>query len=432
MPGAPSRPPPLPPRVGFGVNELRLNGRQWLAAFALLGLVALLTPSVWERIERFETGPDYRLPYSLSKDYWLYARRLRQAVRSDPRKVFVLGDSVVWGEYVAPDGTLTHFLNEEAASRGTGVPEPFGVPPSGGRTSGTGVPPASLGQDAQATTRPAGTDRFINGGLNGLFPLAQEGLLTYYGAALRHQKVILHCNVLWLTSPKADLSTPKEESFNHSRLVPQFWPRIPCYRAEANERLSALVERKVGFIAWIAHLQNAYFHQESVLSWTLEDDGGSPPCYTNCWRNPLAQITLTVPRAPKDDPDRGPASKRHKPWSTEAEGTTRFEWVDLEASLQWRAFQRVVRTLQARDNDVLVVLGPFNEHIMAQENRPAYRKIRDGIAAWLTANHVAHVVPETLPSGLYADASHPLTEGYRMWARGLYQDSVFRNWLAAP
>ena len=56
----------------------------------------------------------------------------------------MLGDSVVWGEYVLPDGTLSHFLNQEA-----------------------GQP-----------------DRFVNGGVNGLFPLAQEGLIDDYGHAL--------------------------------------------------------------------------------------------------------------------------------------------------------------------------------------------------------------------------------------------------------
>ena len=55
----------------------------------------------------------------------------------------MLGDSVVWGEYVAPDGTLSHFLNQEAEA----------------------------------------TNRFVNLGLNGLFPLAQEGLVDYYGKA---------------------------------------------------------------------------------------------------------------------------------------------------------------------------------------------------------------------------------------------------------
>ena len=57
------------------------------------------------------------------------------------------------------------------------------------------------------------------------------------GALVNSRFILAFCGLLWLTSSKADLSTAKEEQFNHSRLVPQFFPRIPCYKAEANERL---------------------------------------------------------------------------------------------------------------------------------------------------------------------------------------------------
>src|SRR2546426_10985506 len=121
--------PPVPGTdVPFGVNEVRLNAGQWLAAAGIIAVVVLLTPRLWTHIERFDTGPDYRIPYDLSKDYWLYSRRMRQV--SAPDQIIVLGDSVIWGEYVAPDGTLSHFLNREAGT----------------------------------------SERFINGGLNGLFP----------------------------------------------------------------------------------------------------------------------------------------------------------------------------------------------------------------------------------------------------------------------
>jgi hypothetical protein len=371
--------------VPFGVNEMRLGARQWLLALFIVGLVAWLTPRLWEWIERFDTGPDYRIPYQLSNDYWLYGRRMRQVAH--PGKIILLGDSVVWGEYVAPDGTLSHFLNRET-----------------------------------------GADRFVNGGVNGLFPLAEQGLFHDYAGALRNTKVILQCNLLWQTSPKVDLSAAKEDQFNHSRLVPQFFPRIPCYRADANERLSALAQRQIGFLAWVAHLQNAYFGQKSILGWTLEDDGGTPPHYPNAWKNPLGQITLAVPAAPKDDPQRGLGSPRHRPWSDE-HSATRFEWVALDASLQWQAFRKVVEDLRARGNEVLVILGPFNEHIMVEDNRRAYRELRDGVAAWLEHNHIPHFVPETLPSGLYADASHPLTQGYALLAQRLCADRAFKEWL---
>jgi len=322
----------------------------------------------------------------LSRDYWLYQRRLE---RIAPTNVIVLGDSVVWGEYVRPDGTLSHFLDQGSAEPG----------------------------------------KFINAGVNGLFPIALEGLLHYYGHAVREARVLLHCNVLWMTSPKADLQTEKEQRFNHPELVPQFFPRIPCYRASLNQRINAVLDRHFPFAQWVNHLQIAYFGQQNIQDWTLTEDGGSPPRYPNAYRNPLSQVTLRIPAEPPDDPDRGPGSPRHKPWSTTGEGSTRFEWVDLDTSLQWAAFQRLVALLESRGNQVLVVVGPFNEYLMSEENRSVFRQLRAGIVAWLGQHGIQHVVPATLPSALYADASHPLTEGYRLLARGLLEDAGVRQWL---
>ncbi|MFI5380523.1 MAG: hypothetical protein ACHRHE_14595 [Tepidisphaerales bacterium] len=380
--GTPAVEPP------FGMNEMRLTGRQWLITAAILLVCLLATPRLWKKVERFDTGPDYRIPYTLSKDYWLYERRLEQI--TDPSQVAVLGDSVVWGEYVQPAGTFSHFLGSE--------------------------------------TGPTGA--FVNCGVNGLFPLALEGLVESYGGALRNRKIILHCNVLWMSSPKADLRVQKEETFNHSRLVPQCTPRIPCYRADASERLSVIIERNVGFSAWVGHIQNTYYDQRSIPAWTLQDDGGSPPIRPNAWRNPLKQITMVVPGEAADDPQRGPRSPRHKPWNHENAEPSRFDWVPLDDSLQWQAFQRVVGHLRSRGNDVLVVVGPFNEHMVAADQRPTYRAMRDGIAAWLAQNRVAFVVPDTLPSELYADASHPLTDGYALLARNICRLETFRQWLA--
>jgi hypothetical protein len=377
----------IPAETRF-VNAMRLTGRNWLGVLGVTALLLLGTPWLWKKLERFETGPDYRSPYALSKDYWLYQRRL-EGLAPAPDHIVVLGDSVVWGEYVRPEGTLTHFLNEQSGQK----------------------------------------EQFVNAGVNGLFPLAGEGLIRHYGGALRQRKVIVHDNLLWLTSPKADLRTEKEDRFNHAELVPQFSPRIPCYKADLNHRLTAVVERNFPFSQWASHLQLAYFGQKNVLSWTLEEDSSSPPRYPNAYKNPLKQITLSVPPESSNDPERGPNSPRHKPWSTTGEGSTRFEWVTLEESLQWAAFQRLVTLLQSRGNDVLVLLGPFNEHIMVQENRATFRHLRDGMAGWFQANNVAYVMPETLPSALYADASHPLTEGYRLLAEHLRSAPSFQQWM---
>lgn len=369
------------------VNEVRLNGRLWLVALALIGVALWATPRIWKRAERFEITADYRIPYSLSRDYWLYQRRMEQI--KDPQQIVVLGDSVVWGEYVLPDGTLAHFLNEQC-----GQPE-----------------------------------RFLNGGVNGLFPLAMEGLVEHYGEPLRGRKVILHCNLLWMSSPKADLNVQKEEKFNHSRLVPQFSPRIPCYKANAHERLSVIVERNVQFMSWVTHLQSAYFNDRSIPAWTLEDDGNDPPGYPNSYRNPFAQITMRVPPSPANDPLRSPGSERHKPWNATGGGLVQFEWVELDESLQWAAFKRTLEKLRARRNEVLVLLGPFNEHAIARESLDGYRKLRDGAMSWLKGQGIDCILPEPLPSDLYADASHPLTDGYRLLARRVSEDAGFKKWM---
>ena len=190
----PTTPPPVAVDTRF-VNGMRLSARHWLAVAALVTVALLAMPWLWKKVERFDTGPDYRIPYALSKDYWLYQRRLE---RTTPANIAVIGDSVIWGEYVQPNGTLSHFLDEQSGQPG----------------------------------------KFVNGGVNGLFPLALEGLIRHYGQPLRHRRVILHCNVLWMSNPKADLRTEKEERFNHADLVPQFSPRIPCYKADLNQRLA--------------------------------------------------------------------------------------------------------------------------------------------------------------------------------------------------
>lgn len=383
---APSVAPPAIP-APFGVNEVRLSAGQWLVVLAVLCCLMWLTPRLWARIEQFETGPDYRLPYDLSKDYWLYARRVRMI--KDPTRIVLLGDSVIWGEYVLPDGTLSHFLNRRAGRE----------------------------------------DQFVNGGINGMFPLAEEGLVQYYAHALHGRKILLHCNMLWMSSAKADLSTDKEEQFNHSRLVPQFSPRIPCYKASANERLSAIIENRLNFFAWINHLQCAYFDQRSILNWTLQEDGGNPPRYPNVYKNPLAQVTLKVPSAPEIDRLRGRQSPRHRPWSEAGQGTTQFDWVPLESSLQWKGFERALSTLRERGNDVLVLVGPFNSHMLTEDNKSRYGALRDHIVQKLRQQNVTVVSPDVLPSQLYADASHPLTQGYEALAEQLYANPQFRAWL---
>ena len=54
-------------------------------------------------------------------------------------------------------------------------------------------------------------------------------------------------------------------------LVPQFFPDVPAYEADANTRLSAVIGRNVSFLGWVRHLQDCYFEQKGVLEWTDDD-----------------------------------------------------------------------------------------------------------------------------------------------------------------
>ena len=375
--------PQLPEPV-FGVNEIRLNTWQLLFAALIVILVMAVTPEVWKRKERFATGLDYRIPYALSTDYWLYQRRADKIKLSE---IPVIGDSVVWGEYVLRDGTLSHFLTHESGSS------------------------------------------FVNCGVNGVFPIALEGLVRQYGSAFANRKVILQCNMLWESSPKADLSLDSEATFNHSDLVPQQFGAVPCYRADAATRMGAFMTTHIGFYGWVNHIDACYYEQQSMPKWTLAESATDPPTWPNIWKNPFSAITMRVPGEPALDPLRGTNSRRHRAWNRAGSHTSHFEWVPLNRSLQWEAFQRLVNYLKSRHSQVLIILGPFNDHMIAPDQLSEYRSMRDAQAQWFHTHGVQCIVPNALPSELYADASHPLTEGYALLAYQIAMDPVFKSWM---
>jgi hypothetical protein len=371
----------------FSPHTLRLTVREWVAVLVIVVLFTSLAPRVWTSLE---TGPtheeDYRVPYALSNDYWIYEKHLESQDAAESTPFFVLGDSVIWGEYVSRDGTLSHFLNELNASSEGGA-----------------------------------RHLFVNAGVNGLFPLALEGLVRDHADAVTNAHVLLHANVLWMTSPEADLSINKEHKFNHETLVPQFGVRIPCYRADTEKRLGHLFDRKLELFSWTRHLEFAYFDQLNVPEWTLEEG--------NEWRSPFSAISFEVAGESAYDPDRGVSSSRHRSWKERGLRAQNFAWMDLDSSLQWAAFQRLVQLLEARGNKLLVVIGPFNEHMITVDAEAGYEEIMVEMKAWLSGRGVPFVVPETLPGELYGDSSHPLTEGYRRLARELHETTEFSAWL---
>jgi hypothetical protein len=351
-------------------NAVRLKGRDWIIVGIFTIALVGFTPSLWKQEEKFPMEADYRTPHDLSNDYWLYERWSGMA--ADRYDTLLIGDSVIWGEYTNRQETLSHYLNE-----------------IGGR------------------------ERYANLGLDGAHPLALRGLVEYYAKDVKGKNVVLECNPLWLSSPKADLQDEKATEFSHPRLIPQFVPRVPAYpleRKNMSERIGIAVERQLPIYSWTTHLQLAYYDKTDIPGWTLEhpDD------------NPLEPLQHGLP--PSDN------SQRHlpQPWYQSGIREQDYPWVNLETSLQWHAFQRTVQILQERGNRVFVLVGPFNEHLLKPESRQRYQLVKEQIVRWLQDRQIPHLAPAPLPSDEYGDASHPLAAGYSRLAHQLLSQPFFQ------
>ncbi len=341
-------------------NVVRLRLREWAVVGLCVIAFVLAAPWLWRKFEAFQPGPDYRMPYDLSNDYWLYDRYTRRDAQT--RECLVIGDSVVWGQYVTPEQTLTHYLNELE-----------------------------------------GRPRFANLGLDGAHPIALAGLIEHHASGIRNQPVLLQLNPLWLSSPRRDLSADEEFQFNHPRLVPQFTPWIAPYKEAISARIGAVVERNVPFLGWVNHLQQAYFNRMDIPSWTLERPVA----------NPLKALQSGLP--PSDN------VLRHEPvpWFKQKITRQDFPWVEPAKSLQWRFFKRTIDTLKGRGNRVFVLLGPFNEHMLTDSSRERYQSVKALLEEGLKSQGVEYFAPAPLASDKYGDASHPLATGYETLAREL-------------
>jgi hypothetical protein len=349
------------PNLNAVSNAIHLSGRQWIGVGFFTAAFILIAPMAWKQVEPMDVEKDYRMPFNLNEDYWLYDRYSR--IVSLNYETALLGDSVVWGQYVTRRQTLSHYLNEEA-----------------------------------------GRERFADLGLNGAHPTALASLVEHYAKSIRGKNVIVQCNPLWLSSPEHDLQTEQKFGFNHPRLLPQFIPEIPFYRAHISARLSIVIGRQSSFSAWTGHLQHAYFDDKDIPSWTLEHP----------YENPMGEFTHGLPQS-DNDLHADPIS-----WAARGIKPQDFDWVDLDTSIQWGFFRRTIEILQRRENHVFVLLGPFNEHMLTEKGLAGYQKIRTGMETWFRDEGIDYWSPQALPSPDYADASHPLSRGYASLAGELF------------
>src|SRR5271156_6067453 len=103
-----NRSPTGPDAIAFS-NGIRLSAGECvgLALFAMV--IVIFTPTLWRRAEKFAIEPDYRIPHDLSNDYWLFG--CFAGLAADHDDTVLIGDSVIWGEYVNRQETLSHYLN---------------------------------------------------------------------------------------------------------------------------------------------------------------------------------------------------------------------------------------------------------------------------------------------------------------------------------
>jgi hypothetical protein len=357
----------------FAANDVRLSPRGWLLAGALTLLAFWLIPRAWQTIEPLGWGPDHRIPFPLGNDYWNYQRTTREVCRGE--ETVLIGDSVLWGHYVDSRETLSHFLNEAS--------------------------------DDHA---------FVNLGVDGIHPVALAGLVGHFGDAIRNKRVIVNCNLLWMSSPRHDLSSDKEALFNHPDLVPQLATRIPSYRATLSERLGIVVARHFRFLGWADHLRIAYFGSDDLATWTLEHPH----------ENPMSQLALALP-SPDEPPSPEPDAR---PWNEKDLRPVSPDWVPLEESLQWQFFRQTIELLEQRGNQVFVIIGPLNEHMLTEAGLVKYTQHKRAVAEWHEQQAVPYTVPQALPSEAYADLSHPTAEGYALLAERLMKEDSFRQFLS--
>ena len=358
-------------RRGFSSNTFRLNFNELAVTAGILVIGTLfLLPFLWNKVEKIEAGREFRISYESRDDYWVYRKWAEKAAQEYP--VMFLGDSVVWGMYVDNGNTLPAKLN------------------------------ARLNRQVVA-----------NLAIDGLHSVALEGLLEYYGAAIRNKTVILHFNPLWLNSRKYDLSDEEEMQVQHPRLIPQFSSKYKCYTESLPGRMNIFKERVVPFYSLLNHIRLAFFDNEDLNQWMIDHP----------FLNPLGQLSLNVSPAEKE--------KRNSraSWKEHGIAPQAWAWVPLDQSYQWQAFTRIVKLLKERDNKICVMVGPINPYMMTPTSLAGFRKAQQNICAWLQSHQAEYVLVPDLPSDTYADASHPLDKGYDLIADTLLHSPVFEPYL---
>lgn len=354
------------PVPDFERSALELTLREWLVVGLLVTALLAAATTVPFRDSAPEIERDYRIPYALSTRYDLYRRFTTLATQQYP--TVLVGDSVIWGQCARRQDTLAHHLNEL-------VKQP----------------------------------RFLNAGLDGMHPVALAELLDYHAPGIANTRVILQFDPLWMMAAGPALSHTRQALFNRPDLIPRLAAHITGPFKEAASLSWSHLTRNASIQEWGERLADARL---DFLAWSLDHP----------YESPLRAITAALPPSEDSHP------LRLLPWKPSSEARVESRWADL-GSAQWAAFLRILTLLRSRGNEVLVLVGPMNEHMMTPDTLSGYRDLKSAIVEALRAKGVPCFVPTVLPSNEYGDICHPLGAGYARLAREMLQkESV---WLLA-
>lgn len=308
---------------------------------------------------------DYRLPYHLGEDYFLYKKYAGSVAAYNT--IPVIGDSVIWGHYTSDSDTLTAHLNREQSRM-----------------------------------------EFSNMGIDGIHPAVMYGLVENYCKSLRNKKIIVGINLLWMSSARHDLTGAKNSEINHSMLLPQFNEVIPAYSPSLEERLSSVIKRGMPVFLWGDHVRLTKFRGSSLYRWSMDNPMENPLVFLHTEKK-IYELPAAM------DPSKFPQQDA--------------QWVTADKSLQWRYTLKTLRLLKKRGNRVLAVVTPFNRYMLTYESARQHELIVSEIRERLQRKGITVVIPETPPREEFADSSHPTGKGYGTIAKYLLQDKDFTAFI---
>jgi len=355
-------------------NAMILSVREWIWSIALSALVIAVIYYGWSSWERYEPGPDHRETCwaELQSDYWAYMRWCRYA--REHYDILLIGDSVIWGQEVRNDETISHYMNE------------------------------FLGEEMIA-----------NMGNDGLFMAGINGFVKYYGDYLDGANVIVQFNPLWMSSKRRDLRGEKKSRYHHPRLIPQFDRRINYYH-DFNTRLGYQMEHYFRVFPFVRHLMANYFENKSISGWMMDHP----------YENPFAAVTFRAAPVMAEKQGKG------LDWETKGIKQADDPFVPPRESIQFELFLDALDRLRKKNANVFVLLGPFNHHYLVPESRERLFAMLDEVKKILDDRGYPYfdAISINLPSKTFGDSCHLLKEGHIMLAREFVKDAKFREWLS--